>query len=265
MARKSRFSKSRSSKSRPAKMGRKWTQDDFLAYNIKVVYQDLQTFFGIKDLPSPDVESEALTAQDFRTATARWTSSMLFHIDRVAKPDETGRKSSTIDFVKAVFNVLNYPDALQRRFLLAWLKLDYLASQGRRPQVDVCISDDTGAILLLAKVDMHLRGFDPEPRLISDAIAAFHNNNNLRAKFFGTDPITSKVMPGIVVDETMPTFYKIPITPELVAAVESGKRPEEETIVHAYCPEVPRPEEGIRPLDNRFIILSCFEAFRRFM
>jgi hypothetical protein len=264
MARKSRLSKSRSSKSRPAKMGRKWTQDDFLAYNIKVAYQDLQTFFGIKDLPSPDVESDALTAQDVNTA-ARWTSSMLFHMDRVAEPDETGRKSSTIDFVKAVFNVLNYPDALQRRFLLAWLKLDYLASQGRRPQVDVCISDDTFAILLLAKVDMHLRGFDPEPRLISDAIAAFHNDNIRRATYLRTDPLTSKVMPGIVVDETMPTFYKIPITSELVKAVESGERPEEETIVHAYRPEVPRPEEGIRPLDNRFIILSCFEAFRRFM
>ncbi|KAI0285329.1 hypothetical protein BGY98DRAFT_909892 [Russula aff. rugulosa BPL654] len=220
-------------------MGRKWTQDDFLAYNIKVVYQDLQTFFGIKDLPSPDVESDALTAQDVNTA-ARWTSSMLFHMDRVAEPDETGRKSSTIDFVKAVFN-------------------------GRRPQVDVCISDDTFAILLLAKVDMHLRGFDPEPRLISDAIAAFHNDNIRRATYLRTDPLTSKVMPGIVVDETMPTFYKIPITPELVKAVESGERPEEETIVHAYRPEVPRPEEGIRPLDNRFIILSCFEAFRKFM
>ena len=161
MARKSRLSKSHSSKSRPAKMGRKWTQDDFLAYNIKVVYQDLQTFFDIKDLPPPDVESEALTAQDFHTATTRWTSSMLFRIDPVTDPDN--RKSATIDFVKALFNVLNYPDVLQRRNLLAWLKLDYLASQGRRPQVDVCISDDTFAILLLVKVDRHLRGFDPEP------------------------------------------------------------------------------------------------------
>jgi hypothetical protein len=131
--------------------------------------------------------------------------------------------------------------------------------------VDVCIRDDTTAILLVVKVYSYLRRSNPEPRLISDAIAAFHNDNIMRVKRFGTDPLTSKVMPGIVMDGTMPTFYKIPITPELVTAVESGKRPEEETIVHAYRPEVPRPEEGMKPLDNRSIILSCFEAFRQFM
>jgi hypothetical protein len=53
-------------------------------------------------------------------------------------------------------------------------------------------------------------------------------------------------MSGIVMDGSMPTFYKILVTPELVSAVESGERPEQETVVHAYCPEVPRPEEGIR-------------------
>ena len=66
-------------------------------------------------------------------------------------------------------------------------------------------------------------------------------------------------------DGSMPTLYKIPITAELVRAVESGEQPEEETVVHAYVPEVPRPEEGMKPLDNRHIILSCFEAFRKFL
>jgi hypothetical protein len=95
MARNSRLPKSRSSKSRPAKMGRKWTQDDVLAYKIKVVYQDLTTFFGVTDLPPPDVESEALTAQDFHTATDDWTNFMLFHMDRLMDPDDvTGTLSN---------------------------------------------------------------------------------------------------------------------------------------------------------------------------
>jgi hypothetical protein len=76
-------------------------------------------------------------------------------------------------------------------------------------------------------------------------------------------------MPGIVMNGIMPTFYKIPITAELVTAVEPGKEPgenpEQETVVYAYLPEVPRPEEGMRPLDNRYIILSCFEAFKQFL
>ena len=84
----------------------------------------------------------------------------------------------------------------------------------------------------------------------------------MRVKRLGTNPLTSKVMPGIVMDGAMPTFYKIPITPELVTAVESGECPEQETIAYAYRPEVPRPEEGMKPLDNRHIILSCFESFQ---
>jgi hypothetical protein len=32
---------------------------------------------------------------------------------------------------------------------------------------------DINPILLVVKVDRHSRGFDPEPRLISDVIAAF--------------------------------------------------------------------------------------------
>jgi hypothetical protein len=130
----------------------------------------------------------------------------------------------------------------------------------------LCVMQDCNDILLVVKVDRHARWFDPEARLVSDTIAAFYNNNAMRVKRLGTDPLTSKVMPGIVMDGTMPTFYKIPVTHELVRAVESGERPEEETtVVHAYRPEVPRPEEGMRPLDNRYIILSCFEAFRKFL
>jgi len=246
-------------------MGRKWTQDDVLAYNIKLVYEDLETFFGITDLPPPNVESDALTAQDFTAAKNHdhWTCAMLFHMNRVTDPDNI--ESGTIDFVTQLLNVTRYANMAQKRYLMMRPKLQYIPSQGRPPQVDVCIMDESNAILLVVKVDRHSRGFDPGPRLISDAIAAFHNDNIMRVNRLGTNPLTSKVMPGIVVDGTMPTFYKIPITPELVRAVESGERPEQETVVHAYLPEVPRPEEGIKPVDNRYIILSCFEAFRQFL
>jgi hypothetical protein len=38
------------------------------------------------------------------------------------------------------------------------------------------------------KVDRHFRGFDPEPRLISDTITAFHDENIRRAKYLVTSP-----------------------------------------------------------------------------
>jgi hypothetical protein len=267
MARNSRLSKSRRSKSRPAKMGRTWTQDDVLAYNIKIVYQDLTTFFGVTDLPPPDVEGDAVTAQDHATATDSGVRTMLIHMRKVIDPDPDphNRYYKTISFVIPLFNVIRYDDVIRRKSTVLGPGLRYLASQGRPPVVDICISDDSGAIILVVKVDRPSRGFDPEPRLISDSIAAFHNDNIRRVKHLGTNPLASKVMPGIVMHGTIPTFYKIPVTPELVRAVESSERPEQETVVYAYHPEVPRPEEGMKPLDNRYIILSCFEAFKQFM
>jgi hypothetical protein len=44
-------------------------------------------------------------------------------------------------------------------------------------------------------------------------------------------------------------FYKIPVTTELVKAVESGgKYSEEETVFYAYRPEVPKPRGSMKPL-----------------
>ena len=269
MARKSRLSKSCPSKSRPSNMGRKWTQDDVLAYNIKVVYQDLTTFFGVIDLPPPDVANDAITAPDYSTAKNDfWACAMLSQMENLLDPDSNhSREHQTIDFIIALFNVLGYLDVAKRRQTTLRPNLRYLASQGRPPVLDICLRDDldSGAIILVVKVHKHTREFDPEPRLISDAIAAFHNDNIRRMKDLGTDPIASKVMPGIVMDGSMPTFYKIPVTPELVRAVESGKRPEQETVLYACRPEVPRPEQFMKPLDNRYIILSCYEAFKHFM
>ena len=268
MARNSRLSKSRPSKSRPSEMGRKWTQDDVLAYNIKVVYQDLTTFFGVTYLPPPDVADEAITAQDYAAAANDlWTCTMLDYMEHISDPDRvplSSREYETIDFIMPLFKVIRYVDVINKRFLMSRRDLRNLGSQGRPPVLDVCLGprDDSGPIILVVKVHRHTRGFDPEPRLISDTIAAFHNDNMRRV---GTNPLASKVMPGIVMDGSMPTFYKIPVTPELVRAVESGERPEQETVVYAHLPQVPRPEEGMKPLDNRYIILSCFEAFKQFL
>jgi hypothetical protein len=249
-------------------MGRTWTQDDVLAYNIKVVYQDLTTFFGVTDLPPPVVADEAITAQDrAAAATDFWTCTMLNHMERITEPPRVSfgnREYETLDFIIPLFNVIHYADAAQNRFTMSKPDLRYLGSQGP-PVVDICICDDSDAIILVVKVHRRSRGFDPEPRLISGTIAAFHNDNMRRVKDLGTDPLASKVMPGIVMDGSMPTFYKVPVTPELVKAVESGERPEQETVVYAHLPQVPRPEEGMKPLDNRYIILSCFEAFKQFM
>lgn len=38
-----------------AKVGKSWTADDLLSFNIHVIPEDPQTFFGVADLPAPEV------------------------------------------------------------------------------------------------------------------------------------------------------------------------------------------------------------------
>jgi hypothetical protein len=73
-------------------------------------------------------------------------------------------------------------------------------------------------------------------------------------------------MPGIVLAGTMPTFFKIPVTGNLVRHVQNGTYPPEPTVVSIHVPHLPRPRnrytEGMRPLDNRQVLLRYFEAFK---
>ena len=113
-------------------MGRKWTQDDVLAYKIKIVHQDFRTFFGVTDLPAPDVANDALTAGVVVTpATDYWTSHMLVHMDDMTDPDD--REYGTIDFVAQLFNVVRYQNVEQNRFFMFKPKLSYLGESGKAP------------------------------------------------------------------------------------------------------------------------------------
>jgi hypothetical protein len=74
-------------------------------------------------------------------------------------------------------------------------------------------------------------------------------------------------MAGITMRGTSPTFFKIPITSELMEAVRLGQYPPTPTIVATHIPDIRRPARrlGTRPLDNRRKILACFEAFKQFV
>lgn len=64
-------------------------------------------------------------------------------------------------------------------------------------------------------------------------------------------------------------LYKIEVTEELVTSVGGGVYPETSIILYAHSPALPRPDrrwsEGMKPLNNRRIILSCHEAFKNFV
>jgi hypothetical protein len=145
----------------------------------------------------------------------------------------------------------------------------WVCGEERYAKTDVCIMDDQNILLLAQEDKRHLEGTDPEPQLVAEGIAAFYNNNNTRVRSLMLEPLLSKVIPGITMQGTMPTFYKIPVTADLVRAVQLGEYPAQETTVYAHLPVVPRParryNEGMKPLDNRRVVMACYEAFKQFL
>ncbi|KAH9044313.1 hypothetical protein EDB85DRAFT_1884846 [Lactarius pseudohatsudake] len=134
----------------------------------------------------------------------------------------------------------------------------------RHAKTDVCIVDSDNLLLLIQEDKRRKEKKDPSPQLIAEAVATFQANDRMRK--FRSRPC---IIPGIILRGTFPTFYKIPVTRQLADSVAHGRYPTEPTVVHAHIPDIPRPasclSEGMRPLDNRRIILSCYQAFKKFV
>jgi len=254
---------------RSSKSGSDWTPHELAAYNIRVVYQDFATFFGAQNPPDPQINNEVLTAQDVTTVQSDDAYTFLRTMD-LAMHMSPGEESAVADFVVDLFRILRYTGrdvgrvARTRKDLPFWV-----CGEERHAKTDVCIMNDQDILLLVQEDKRHMESSNPVPQLIAEAIAAFYNNNNTRVEILAVDPVQSKVIPGITMKGTMPAFYKIPVTADLVRAVQFGEYPAQETIVYAHVPIVPRPtrrySEGMRPLDNRRIILGRFEAFKQFL
>jgi hypothetical protein len=187
----------------------------------------------------------------------------------LAMAPRPGQESATNDFTTHLLKILGYaprPRVIRTRNDIPFL----ICGKYRKVQTDVCIlSRDHGVSLLVQEDKRHLEMMEPLPQLVAEAIAAFQENNATRARVLRQEPISSKVMVGIEITGTFPKFYKIPVTAELVMGIETAQYPANTTIVHGHIPEIPRPtkgeEEGMVPLDNRRIILACFEAFKQFV
>jgi hypothetical protein len=253
---------------RTAKSGSRWSLGELHAYNIVFKWQDAATFFGVKPLPQPAVARELLknvAANDMKDDA----NYRLLRYADMAEHSAPGEDSAVVDFAAQLLTLLGYV-APRTRIVLKRADIPLsICGQNRCAKADVCIVDSDDSFLLLLQADkQHKKPKDPQPQLIAGAIAAFQRNND-RREILNEDPIIHKVIPGITLTGTSPIFYKIPVTTQLAQCVELGLYPAKPTIVHAHHPKIFRPacclSEGIEPLDNRATILSCFEAFKRFV
>jgi phosphoenolpyruvate-protein kinase (PTS system EI component) len=126
--------------------------------------------------------------------------------------------------------------------------------------------DREGVIVLLVqedKTDSEMG--DPEAQLFAKAVAAIQSQNKL-LRNSGLPPVKAKVMAGIIMSGSAPIFYKIDITAALLKAIETGQYPAQVTVIHKFEPTVAGLRaEGMRSLENRAVLLSCFEAFKAFI
>jgi hypothetical protein len=253
---------------RSAKSGNDWTANELLAYNITVVYQDFARFFEIPHAPQPTIPVNVLTTEHHSNAPDDATYRVLKSMD-LAMALAPAEESAVDDFAVVLLRALGYEPRGRSLRTRKDLHL-VICGETRHAKTDVCLIDDDDNIVLLIQEDKcHLFLEDPQPQLVAEAIAAFTLNNQKREQTLGLPPLPSKVIAGITLKGTSPIFYKINVTTELVTAVGGGAYPEIQTVVYAHLPNVPRPQrrwsEGMKPLDSRQVILSCFEAFKRFV
>ncbi|KAJ6534526.1 hypothetical protein DFH09DRAFT_1180679 [Mycena vulgaris] len=224
------------------------------------------SFFGVAQLPAPIIDNEILT-MEYADNTGSDANFDLLSLLDLAMDASNPQESAVHDFTVSLFYALGYirPRVARTRQELRFL----ICGESKCAKPDVSIIDrNLDDIRLLLHEDKRFGGAaDAYAQLIADAIAAYQVNQSTRTAS-GLPRSQSLVVPGILLVGTSPTFYKVPLTEEFVRCVECGEYPDTPTIVAVHLPDLPRPQrrwvEGMKPLDNRRIILECYEAFKAF-
>ncbi len=252
---------------RSAKSGSEWTINEINAYNIVVTLQDVTTFFGLPILPQPSVhqvilDNERYPVRGIEDAHDR----MFFYCLDEAMATPPGEESAVDDFSANLLTMLQYI-APNNRYIRQQKGIPFfICGTDSHAKTSVCVVDRSlGNLLLVQENKRHMESKNPEPQLIASAIAAFQSNN-LRLQSFGRQPLAQKTIPGITMVGSTPTFYKITVTQDLIDAIQVGEYPGTTTTVHKLLPPVADITELTQlGLDDRAVILSCFEAFKQFL
>jgi len=246
-----------------AKSGSDWTIYELIAYNIKVIQQTKQEFFGANDLPVPSQPTVVsfMTSQLREDAPDEATRKLLYFLDLEAN-GMAGFRAAPQNLVARLLETLGYDSVgriifFQRTIPFLTCGVDSVA------EPDFCLLKDSTILLMV----LHRRSplDDPEPPIIAAAIAAYTENNKHRPHY-GYTPLPAITFPAITLTDTNFIFYKITVTDELSRAVALGIYPATKTEVIRYVPVLPSyPHPPMYPLKNRVVLLACLEAFKQFI
>ncbi|KAF8628940.1 hypothetical protein AX17_005883 [Amanita inopinata Kibby_2008] len=225
---------------RLAKSGNEWTFNELAAYNIVIHEQDENQFF---DRPLPEYIQGPVGFIEHKDHVQGLDAPSLALIKRLdlAMKIVEGEESAVDDFTAELVRAMGY-------------ETDQTVVRTRKSlQLLTC------GKAVFAKTDS-----DPEAQLIAEAIAAFQQNNTNRVGDLFRESLEVQVIRGITMVGTFPRFYTIKVTADLDRSVRVGQYPALQTVVYRHTPRVPGlHSDGMRPLDNRRLVLRCFEAFKK--
>ncbi|KAF9483570.1 hypothetical protein BDN70DRAFT_958995 [Pholiota conissans] len=251
--------------------GDDWNQNDLRSYDIRLEFQDTQTFFGDTNLPESSIQQDFLTALCAKDTANDESYNLLVQAACAKSLDPSEPSNVVVDFTVSLLHSVGYirrPRYIQTRVAQPF----YCCHEEEEETIhnDVCVIDNTTGrtVLIVQEAQSQPSRADPHARLVIAAIAAFQMHNWIRSSMV-LPKLDSMVIPGIIMLFSTPSFFKIPVTRDLAECVRNGQFPSAPTIVAGHVPKIPIPigrfTEGMVNLDNRRIFLQCFEAFKKFL
>jgi len=233
-----------------------------MAYNITVSTRSPREFFLQNPEPSlvgldPSLINSAVDAENVPDNTFRYLS----HLDLATN---AGQESFFDNFSRETLSLLGFEE---RGLVLTTRHIIPLTIRGddRVAQTDVCLLDRRSMILLVLQEDKTVfNSKRPEPQVIAEAIAAYQYNNEKRQSR-GLPTLDAMTIPCITMVGTRPTFYLVPVTQALSAAVVTGQYPQAPTEVvkcFTFLGHDRRSSEGMETPEYRRVAFQRFLAFK---
>jgi hypothetical protein len=243
--------------------GSKWTRVTLDKYRIAIQPVDDETFFGYSlDSVRLNLSTDILNCQNSDECKDVESERFIAYLTMANSPES--EESAVDDFASRLFSILGYDG--KGRFIRTRKRIELLmCSTYTQAETDVCVLYRQNLLFLLQEDKSFVvrHKCDPEPQVIAECIAAFQNNNMLRAKV-GKPMLKCHTFPAVTMIGTSPTFYLVAVTNVLNRAIEHGIDPEVETKILRYDPfkDDKRLSLGMVPPDRRKKILKAFVAMK---
>jgi hypothetical protein len=205
-----------------SKSGSGWTRNELIAYNIKIVPQTPEQFFGAVGVSLTHLDPLIITGST--TDTTNLSDTTLRYLTHLDLATHASHESFIDEFSRQTLDLLGYSErglALLTRYNIPLT----ISGKNKNAQTDVCLVDGRTMILLTLQEDKTLFSYsDPEPQVIAEAIAAYQYNNDKRERR-DMATLDEMVFPCITMVGTHPTFYLVPVSRGLSDAVAIGQYP----------------------------------------